>query len=70
MVVNTVNQKLASTQKQIETSYEIHLFSGGKIYTDNAKITDTKVIYKNKRGVVVSIDIDEIETMKKIQRNI
>jgi len=45
--------------------YEIQLFSGAWIYTDNAKITDKKITYKSAGGIVVSIDRFEVKTMKK-----
>ena len=45
--------------------YEIELFSGGWIYTDNAKITENKITYKSADGIVVSIDRVEVKNIKK-----
>ena len=45
--------------------YEIELFSGGWIYTDNAKITENKITYKSANGIAVSIDRVEVKNIKK-----
>jgi len=43
---------------------EIELFSGGRIYTDSADIKKDLVSYTNKKGLIVSIDRDQVKTMK------
>ncbi len=47
--------------------YEIELFNGGWVYTDNAEVTDEKITYTSATGIVVSVNRDEVKTMKKIK---
>lgn len=54
-----------TSQEKISYEYEIELYSGGKIYTDNAKIDGDQIRYKGRNGLVVSIDKNEIKTMKR-----
>ncbi len=45
--------------------YEIELFSGGWIYTDNLTITDEEITYISGKGLIVSLNRDEVKTMRK-----
>lgn len=45
--------------------YEIELSSGGWIYTDNLTITDDEVTYISDKGLIVSLNRDDVKTMKK-----
>ncbi len=47
--------------------YEIELHSGGWISVDNAEITDKTIIYTGRRGLVVSLDRDEVRSMKRVR---
>ena len=47
--------------------YEIELFSGGRISTDNVTITNKEITYKSDKGLIVSLNRDEVKTMKKIK---
>ena len=47
--------------------YEIKLFSGGVIYTDNAKIVGDDVTYTGRNGLIISINKAEIQSMKRIK---
>lgn len=49
------------------TVYEIELFSGGVILTDNAVVTPEKVTYRSPKGLTVSINKYEIRSMKKLK---
>lgn len=51
----------------IEYVFEIELLSGGLITTDNATLEDDTVTFTDKKGFVVSINKDEIRTMKKVK---
>lgn len=56
------------SQKEVEQKYfyEIELFSGGLISTDNVIITNKEITYNNK-GLVVSLNREEVKSMKKIK---
>ena len=58
---NTSSQKSYSRQGY---QLEIELFSGGRIYTDNADIKKDAISYTNKKGLIVSINRDQVKTMK------
>ena len=47
--------------------YEIELHSGGWIYTDNIVMEDDRVTYTSKRGLEVSINRNEIRTLKRVR---
>jgi restriction system protein len=47
--------------------YEIELFSGGRISTDNVTITSKEVTYRSDKGLIVSLNREEVKTMKKIK---
>jgi len=47
--------------------YEIELVSGGNIFTDNITTSGDKITYRDKRGLVVSLNRNEVKTMKKIE---
>jgi len=58
-----------ASQKVVEQKYlyEIELFSGGLISTDNVIITQKTITYKSSKGLVVSLNREEVKTMKKIK---
>jgi hypothetical protein len=47
----------------IRYSYEIELYSGGRIYTDNALMSEDKVSFMDAGGLWVSIDKSEVRKM-------
>jgi restriction system protein len=47
--------------------YEIDLFSGGQISTDNVTITKEKISFKTDKGLIVFLNREEIKTMKRIK---
>jgi restriction system protein len=47
--------------------YEIELFAGGRVHADNAEITDKEITFKNNKGLVVTLNKDEVKTIKKIK---
>ena len=68
------NERLKTTkpgQKKEEPKYlyEIDLFSGGRISTDNVTITNKDVTFTNDKGLVVTLNREEVRTMKKITLN-
>ncbi len=48
--------------------YEIELFSGGWIFTENVTITDKEVTYISDKGLIVSLNRDDVKTMRKKSR--
>jgi len=48
--------------------YEIALHSGGWIHTDNIVVEDERITYTTKGGLEVSIDRDEIRTLKRVKQ--
>ncbi|MDJ0623281.1 MAG: nuclease-related domain-containing protein [Desulfocapsaceae bacterium] len=69
--------ELLNQQKEVNTNdtdaiadtyiYQIELFSGGMITTDNATIKSDKITYTDKKGFIVSINKEEIRTLKKVK---
>jgi restriction system protein len=51
--------------KNEKYNYEIELFSGGMIRSDNIEITNEKITYKSENGLVVSLNKDEVKTINK-----
>jgi restriction system protein len=51
--------------EEIKYLYEIELFNGGRVHTDNVEITDKEITFKNNKGLVVSLNKDEVKTIKK-----
>ncbi len=47
--------------------YELELATGGRIFTDNIMEKNGKISYKNNRGLIVSLDRNEVKSMKKIE---
>jgi len=54
----------SSNQSESAYQYKIDLFSGGTIYTDNADIGKDTITYKSASGLVISINRNEIKSMK------
>jgi restriction system protein len=72
----TLREKTSEQFKKIETGkegeggkylYEIELLTGGRIHVDNAEITDKEITFKNNKGLVVTLNKDEVKTIKKIK---
>ena len=61
------NIKAGRKGEEQKYRYEIELFSGGWIYADNATITDKEVTYKSNKGLIVSLNRDEVKNMKKVK---
>jgi restriction system protein len=61
------NIKVGQKGEEQKYFYEIDLFSGGRIFTDNITITNKEVTYISDKGVVVSLNREEVKTMKKIK---
>lgn len=61
---NALQQETSSVDEEYQ--YEIKLYSGGVIYTDNAKIVGNTITYVDGNGVTVSIRKDEVQSLKKI----
>ena len=66
---NAGNTQTNMPIKQTEQKYlyEIELFSGGRISTDNVIITDKDVTFKSDRGLIVTLKRAEVKTMRKIK---
>jgi restriction system protein len=47
--------------------YDIELFSGGFITTDNLTLTNNEVTFKNSKGLVVTLNREDVKSMKKIK---
>jgi restriction system protein len=61
------NIKAGQKGEEQKFLYEIELFSGGRISTDNVIITNKEVTYRRDKGLIVSLNREEIKTMKKIK---
>ncbi len=59
------NIKTDQAGKKQKFLYEIELFSGGRITTDNVIITDKVVSYKSDKGLIISLNREEVKAMKK-----
>ncbi len=55
----------STDQSEPRYQFEIELHSGVKIYTDNAEIGKDMVRYSSRNGLVISLDRDEIKTMRR-----
>jgi restriction system protein len=71
-----LREKTSEQFKKIETGkegeeqkyyYEIELLAGGRVHADNAEITDKEITFKNNKGLVVTLNKDEVKTIKKIK---
>lgn len=60
------NIKAGQKVKEQKYLYEIELFSGGRISTDNIVFTNKEITYRSDKGLVVSLNREEVKTMKKI----
>jgi len=47
--------------------YDIELFSGGFITTDNLTLTNNEVTFKSSKGLVVTLNREDVKSMKKIK---
>lgn len=77
--MKTDNTDLTFTDEQVQQAmkevinekrnylYEIELVTGGWVYTDNAEVTDEKITYTSANGIVVSVNRDEVKTMKRVK---
>jgi hypothetical protein len=63
------NIKAGQKGEEQKFLYEIELFSGGRISTDNVTITSKEVTYRSDKGLIVSLNREEVKTMKKIKLN-
>jgi len=61
------NIKAGQKGEEQKYFYEIEFFSGGRISTDNVTITNKEVTYITDKGLIVSLNREEIKTMKKIK---
>ena len=68
------NTQISMPNKQTEQKgenqkflYEIELFSGGRISTDNVIITQKEITFKSDKGLIVSLNREEVKSMKKIK---
>jgi hypothetical protein len=46
--------------------YEIELLTGRHVYADSVIVTDDKVTFENKRGLVISVSKNEIKALRKL----
>jgi hypothetical protein len=56
-------------QAEPRYQFEIELHSGAIIYTDNAEMDDNSVSYTSKNGLIISLNREEIKTMKRVLKN-
>ena len=61
------NIKAGQKGEEQKYLYEIELFSGGRISTDNVIITSKEITYRSDKGLVASLSRTEVKTMKKIK---
>ncbi len=61
------NIKAGQKGEEQKYLYEIELFSGGRISTDNIIIRNKEITYRSDKGLVVSLNREEVKTMKKIK---
>jgi len=59
------NIKAGQKGEEQKYLYEIELFSGGRISTDNVIITNKEVTFRSDKGLIVSLNREEVKTMKK-----
>ena len=58
----------ATDQSEARFQFEIELHTGAIIYTDNAEIGDETVSYSSKNGLTISLNRDEIKTLKRVPK--
>lgn len=64
---NRVRSQNDKNLNQGKYQYEIELYSGGKIYIDNADIGKDAIRYRSDRGLLISLNRKEIKTMKRVK---
>ncbi|MFT5702499.1 MAG: hypothetical protein ACI8ZB_005419 [Desulforhopalus sp.] len=57
----------AKSFKDSNNRYEIKLLSGRYVYTDSVIVTKDTITFENKKSLVVSVNRDEIFSLKKLK---
>jgi hypothetical protein len=60
-----INIEMTKESEEKKYLYEIEFVSGGRVYTDNVKITDNKINYRTHKGLAISLNKDEVKSIKK-----
>jgi hypothetical protein len=60
-----INIEMSKESEETKYFYEIEFVSGGRVYADNVKITDNKINYRTKKGLAISLNKDEVKSIKK-----
>jgi hypothetical protein len=60
-----INIEMTKEGEEKNYLYEIELVSGGRVYADNVKITDNKINYRTNKGLAISLNKDEVKSIKK-----
>jgi hypothetical protein len=63
--ISMPNKQKEQKGKKQKFLYEIDLFSGGRISTDNVIITKKEITFKSDKGLIVSLNREEVKSMKK-----
>lgn len=63
--IDSLKKKFNKLNDQITYQYEIEFVSGGRVYSENVRMSGDVVTFENDRGLVVSIHKDDIKTMKR-----
>jgi hypothetical protein len=53
--------------KDSQNRYEIQLLSGRYVYADSVIVTKDMITFENKKGLVVSVNRDEIKSLKRLK---
>lgn len=70
---NLIGQETEKTQSSVDSSkdsehrYEILLVSGRYVYADSVIVTKDTVTFENKKGLTVSVNRDEITSLKQVK---
>jgi restriction system protein len=60
-----INIEMSKESEETKYFYEIEFVSGGRVYADNVKITDNKINYRTNKGLAISLNKDEVKSIKK-----
>lgn len=60
-------EPIVKVSEPTRTVYEIELYTGATIYTDNAMVSSDKVTYTSSNGLITSINKYEVKSMRRMK---
>ena len=61
--------KFNTSDEPIRYRYEIEFVSGGRVYSENVRMSGDTLTFENNKGLVVSVNKNDIKTMKRFPLN-